>query len=111
MTKHDRVERLVSYGNGLYNLSRKDGDTLRVFICECYAFGVAEYMETVERLGRLDAIIINSAWCDYSFEAKLHCREECVGLFKIKDFMAALNMRKYWLYLNKDEKEYLRKTG
>ena len=52
-------------------------------------------------------IIINSNWCGYSPDAKLYCREKSVGLFKIRDFMAALNLPHYWEYLTDYEKEKL----
>lgn len=63
MNRHGKVASLTAEGNGVYQLTRSRGDTLRVFICECYVFGVAEYIETIEQLGRLNAVIINSAWC------------------------------------------------
>jgi len=85
------------------------GDTLRVFICECYAFGVAEYLETAERLGNIDVVIINSAWCGYSLDAKLYCRNVNVGLFKIGEFMSALYLNDHWLHLTEEQKEYFLK--
>jgi len=91
-------ESLTAHGNGVYELTRTQGDTLRVFICECYAFGVAEYMETVDRLGKIETVIINSVWCGYTPEAKHCCRNAGVGLFKISGFMAALHRNDYWMY-------------
>ena len=111
MDRHGRVAALASKGNGLYELTRTQGDTLRVFICECYAFGVAEYMQTIEQLGRLDAVIISSAWCGYSPDAKRHGRGENVGLFKIGDFMAALYRDQCWDYLTEHEKDYFERQG
>jgi hypothetical protein len=111
MGKHGRVAALTPQGNGVYELTRARGDNLRVFICECYAFGIAEYIETVEQLGPINAAIINSAWCGYSPDAKRHCREESVGLFKIGEFMGALNRDDYWNYLTEYEQEYFRRQG
>lgn len=111
MGNHGRVAALEPQGNGIYELTRAQGDTLRIFICECYAFGVAEYMETIGQLGRLDAVIINSAWCGYSPDAKHYCRNEKVGLFKIGEFMAALRCNDHWMYLTDAEKEYFEKQG
>jgi hypothetical protein len=105
LRNHRKVECLTSHGDGVYTVTREQGDTLRVFVCECYAFGVAEYLETVERLGDLNAVVISSIWCGYSSEAKRYCREENVGLFKIKDFMAALHLDEYWNYLTDEEKK------
>lgn len=111
MKKHGKVASLTAEVGGVYSLTRTQGDTLRVFICECYAFGVAEYMETVERLGDMDVVIINSAWCGYTPDAKFYCRESNVGLFKIGEFMGALNRDDYWRYLTDGEKEYFKKQG
>lgn len=111
ITNHGRIATLDAKDVPVYEITRTDGDVLRVFICECYAFGVAEYMETVEKLGPVDAVIINSVWCGYSLDAKRHCQEQRVGLFKIREFMAALNREDYWNYLAEDEKEYFKKQG
>lgn len=108
---HGKISSLTGQGGGVYDLARTQGDTLRVFICECYAFGVAEYMETVERLGHIDVVIINSAWCGYTPDAKFHCSESNVGLFKISEFKGALHRKDYWLYLTNDQKEYYKKLG
>ncbi|MDH6234922.1 hypothetical protein M2281_005543 [Mesorhizobium soli] len=109
--RHGKVASLKSEGSGAYQLTRTRGDALRVFICECYAFGIAEYFETIEQLGRLDAVIINSAWCGYSPDAKRHCRDENVGLFSIGEFMGALHRDDHWAYLTDKEEEYFRKQG
>jgi hypothetical protein len=103
---HSNVISLERCGTGVYVLERESGKGLKVFICECYAFGIAEYMEAVENLGPLDAIIINSLWCGYSKDAKLHSRQHKVGLFKIGDFMAALNRDDFWNHLNESEREH-----
>ncbi|TNH44540.1 hypothetical protein [Photorhabdus luminescens] len=105
MKTHDKVSNMKYIGDGLYHIRLSDGRILNVFICECYAFGVAEYHESVDKLGKLDAVIINSNWCDYSLEAKMFCMEQGVGLFKIGEFMAAINRRNYWEYLTKEQKE------
>lgn len=111
MKKHGRVADLTAQGDGVYQLTRTQGETLRVFICECYAFGVAEYMETIENIGEVDVVIINSAWCGYTPDAKFHCRESNVGLFNIGEFMGALHREDFWCYLTDTEKEYFKKQG
>lgn len=111
MSEHSQVRNLEAIGEGRYRLTRSDETLLEVFICECYSFGVAEYMEATAKFGRLDAIIINSNWCGYTDETKLECRNERIGLFNIRDFMAALNRRDYWAYLSEWEEKRLRERG
>lgn len=108
MSTHSKVLNIRNTGEGLYEIDLQDGRTLTVFICECYSYGVAEYQESVEKLGNLDAVVINSNWCGYSMDVKLHCQEREVGVFDIKGFMAALNRHDFWNYLTKEEKEYLK---
>jgi len=111
MERHDRIVSCVQEGDGIYKLDRTRGDSLRVFICECYAFGIAEYHESIDKLGDLNAVIINSLWCGYSHEAKRFCRDNGVGLFTIKEFMGAINREEYWLYLTEIEKKYFGEKG
>ena len=111
MDEHDKVASWTTQGKGVYELARTRGNALRIFICDCYAFGVAEYTETVKKLGKIDAVIINSVWCRYTPEAKQHCRHAKVGLFTIKEFMAALNRKDYWCYLTEDETRFFKESG
>jgi hypothetical protein len=89
----------------------KERDSYANLILLCYSFGVAEYVETTRQLGHLDAIIINSMWCGYTWDAKRTTRADKVGLYKIRDFMAALNKQNLWDYLNDSEKEKFAKEG
>lgn len=111
MREHNIVTSLTALDNGLYELEREHGDTLRVFICECYSYGVAEFFESNEKLGPLHAVIINSNWCAYTDEAKRHCRDQEVGLFNIGEFMAALSMPDFWSYLSDPQKERFQNNG
>ena len=109
MRTHHAVASLDSLSGGFYGLTLKDGRVLRTFICECYSFGVAEYIEMVEKCGPVNLIVINSAWCGYTYEAKLYCKEQRIGLFKVGDLMAALRRYDFWDYLNEQERESLAK--
>ena len=111
MDEHGQVLSCKEEASGIYTLTRKRGHPLRIFICECYSFGVAEYMEVVDKIGKIDVVIINSIWCGYTWEAKLHCRKLKVGLFMIGEFMAALNRDDYWNYLTDEQKEDSKEKG
>jgi hypothetical protein len=111
MRGHSRITGLETVGGGRYDLTLASGGSMRIFICECYSFGVAEYVEAIEKLGPLDAIVVNSAWCGYTPDAKRTSRSDKVGLYKIADFMAALNKPKVWDYLNDSEREAFQRKG
>jgi hypothetical protein len=111
MKNHSQVTALKRLGDGVYEMTLKYGNTLRLFACECYSFGAAEYVETIQAFGKLDLILINSAWCNYTLEAKRLCRSDKVGLFKIGDLMAALNKQGISNYLNVGERETFKKNG
>jgi hypothetical protein len=111
MRGHSRVKSTDSRGGGIYDLMLVNGSSICAFICECYSFGVAEYVETVGKVGGLNAIIINSAWCGYTLDAKRTARADKVGLYKIADFMAALNKANVWEYLSDSETDAFKKKG
>lgn len=83
----------------------------RLRYCECYSFGAAEYVETSNALGKLDAVVINSAWCGYTMDAKHLARSQKVGLFTIGGFMSALNKANFWEHLTEEEQEVFKKKG
>jgi len=111
MRRHNRVQNLEAHGGGRYTLTLSDGRNLTAFICECYSYGVAEYYETVEKIGQVDVVVISSNWCHYSSDVKLHCRNEKVGVFDIKGIMAALNNKDFWLYLDEWEEKKFKEKG
>ncbi|MBX5219585.1 hypothetical protein HJC04_04505 [Rhizobium sp. NLR8a] len=105
MKGHSRVANLASAGNGIYELTRDTGQVLRVFICECYSFGVAQFIDVQNQLGDVDVVIINSNWCGYTKDAREHCRASQVGLFTIAEFMGALAREDFWNYQIPAERE------
>lgn len=85
MQSHSQVTNLKALGNGLYEMTTKNGDTLRVFACECYSFGAAEYIEASQALGHLDVILINSNWCtipskpsDFAVRTRWACSKSAI---------------------------------
>lgn len=111
MKQHGKIASFITEDKGLYLLQKVDGETIRAFICECYSFGIAEFYECIDRLGKVDAILINSAWCGYTTDAKRQSRSDGVGLFKIGDFMSALHKKDWRSYLTGTEMEHFLAKG
>ncbi|WP_336026043.1 hypothetical protein [Acinetobacter pittii] len=102
---HDKVVKVVDIdaANGLFDIVQENR-TLRIFICECYSFGVAEYEEALEKFENLDAIIINSTWCSYTPDVKEYCKEQRVGVFNLAEFFGAINLLNFWNYVAPNER-------
>jgi hypothetical protein len=111
MREHSKVKVIQKVNPSLYHIELVDGRIIKTFICECYSFDVAEYIESCKELGELNAVIINSNWCGYSLDVKRYCMNEQVGVYDIGGFMAALNMNNYWQYLTKYEEDKFNENG
>jgi len=111
MHEHSKVDFIENIAPGLYNIGLHSERELKIFICECYSFDVAEYIESCENYGALDAVVISSNWCGYSLDVKRHCMSENVGVFDISGFMAAINRNEYWAYMTKYEKDRFQENG
>ena len=111
MREHTKVRSINLINPSIYEINLVDGRKLRVFICECYSFDIAEYIELCRNYESLDAIVISSNWCGYSLDVKRHCMADHVGVFNISGFMAAINRNEFWSYLTRFERERFQENG
>jgi|SRR5690554_318109 len=111
MREHNKVKEVRHVNPSFYHIELKDGKVIKTFVCECYSFDVAEYIEVCQELGEVDAVVISSNWCGYSPGVKRYCMNRGVGVYDIRGFMAAINKRNYWEYLTEDEKEKFEENG
>ncbi|MBY5827671.1 hypothetical protein [Rhizobium leguminosarum] len=101
---HEKVEQLVNLGGGFFEVTRRGGDKLRAFVCECYTFGVAEFIEVRDHCADVSAIVISSSWCGYTDDVKDYCKALKIGVFNISEFMGALNREEFWSYVVPERK-------
>jgi hypothetical protein len=111
MNEHSKVNSCTKLDSSLFNIELTNGNDLKVFICECYSFGSAEYIESCENYGNLDAVVISSNWCGYSLELKHDCMGDKVGIFDTGGFMAAINKAAFWSYMTEYEEERFKEYG
>lgn len=111
MHEHSKVNEVKKITPSLYDILLTDGRAIRTFVCDCYSFDVAEFIEVCRELGEVNAVVINSNWCGYSPNVKRHCMSQKVGVYDIRGFMAAINKTNYWEYLTEVEKEMFEKRG
>lgn len=108
LKNHSKIKDFQNKDCGLYEITLASDERLSLFICDCYSFGIAEYYETIDNIGELDIIIISSLWCSYAMDLKSYCMSNKIGLFKPKDFMAAIHNKQYWEYMNESEQDYFK---
>jgi len=111
MQEHSKVNSCTRIKPSLYSIDLTNKKKLKVFICECYSFGSAEYVESCENHGNIDAVIISSNWCGYSLELKRDCMGDKVGIFDVGGFMAAINKTEFWSHLTEYEKDKFKEYG
>ena len=111
MREHSKVNTIERVNPSVYSLNLTDGRRLKVFVCECFSFDTAEYVESCENYGPLQAIVISSNWCGYSLDVKRNCMLDEVGVYDTAGFMAAINRREYWTYLTEYERERFQEYG
>ena len=106
LRNHNKVSKIVELNKdkGYFKLYLKDSRELKLFICECYCFSVAEYEEALSNLKEIDAVVINSSWCGYTSDVKDYCKAQKVGIFKISEFLGAINLKNFWNYIPPDER-------
>jgi hypothetical protein len=107
---NDNFPWMSYYGN--YNFfEQRMREHSKVNSIECYSFDTAEYVESCENYGPLQAVVISSNWCGYSLDVKRNCMSDQVGVFDTAGFMAAINRREYWTYLTEYERERFQENG
>jgi hypothetical protein len=98
IAEHSKVLGFEKEEEYLFAVALNDGRKLRVFICDCYSFDVADFEEVMAEVDAVDIIVINSNWCGYSNTAKSHSIKHKKGLFKYGEFLGAINYKKFWEY-------------
>jgi hypothetical protein len=91
LARHTRVEKFRSVGDQVYVVQRRGLPDVRVWLCDVYTLGVADYEAIRNADPAVDAIVVLSAWNHYTAEAQRLGASEGVGLFKPAELMSALH--------------------
>jgi len=98
---HDRVISFERVGSSdqLFAVARTLGDTLHVWLSDVYTLGEAEFLFLREKNPEINCIVSVSGYNRYTDEAKEQAVRDRVGLFKIGEFLGALNVKEFWTYV------------
>lgn len=108
---HDRIREFRREDDYSYQLTLKDDREMCIVAVNIYRMGLADLLELVERYPQVDCVINVSVWNDYTGEAKEYALSRKLGLFKLKEFMGALNWTHPWKYVPPDEREENQKSN
>jgi hypothetical protein len=75
----------------VYVLERVGLPPVRVWICDVYTLGIADYMAIRAEDPDVDAILTISMWNSYTDRAKQQGLAEGVGVFNTQELMGALH--------------------
>lgn len=89
---HDKVASIEQESQNVFVITRLGGlSDIRVWVCDVYTLGIADYLKIARSDPNLDAIVTMSGYNSWTREAKEKGFEEGVGVFKFGEFMGALN--------------------
>lgn len=95
MMEHEKVEKidLVEEDDykAVFEIHLSDGRTLVTYIGDVYVLTAADVRAIVSEYEMVDSIVVVSNWDEYTSEAKEIAKTMGIGVFKLKEFMKAIN--------------------
>jgi hypothetical protein len=89
---HDKVIRVNQESDNVFVVERVGGlPEVRVWLCDVYTLGLADYFHITKADPDVDAIVTISGFNSWTREAKEQGYEDEVGVFKFGQFMGALH--------------------
>lgn len=89
---HDKVVSVEQESQNVFVVTRAgELSDVRVWVCDVYTLGIADYLEITRRDSEVDAIVTMSGYNSWTRDAKNQGYDDEVGVFKFGEFMGALN--------------------
>ena len=101
---HDNVFSCKKLQDQVYIITRRNGDSLKVYITDLYTVGLADYYAIKGLIPNLDAIVTLSNWNGYTYQAKIEAKKHNIGIFVMREFYGALNNERITSYIKYDSK-------
>jgi hypothetical protein len=108
LTSHRKISAIKREGGQVLFIKRQQGlSNLKVFMSNVYIVGLAEVHEILGQESGLNAIITLAPYNSYTFEAKEYCKENNIGLFRLKEFLGAVHYgeKKFLDYISPDDRK------
>ncbi|HEM3459881.1 hypothetical protein V9Z57_08950 [Streptococcus suis] len=104
LATHDKIITYQELDNFVYELSLENGTEYLVWLTNKYTVSINDVVE--KKAEGLDALVTISGWNGYTYEAKEYALQQHFGLFKIREFMGALNYpdpSQYYMGIDKED--------
>ena len=106
LSNHHKILTMEEISRAVFAIEHKKGYRLRVFVTNTYFFTEYTYDKVIIEDPNIHAIICSNPYSSYTKEAKQRALNNNIGLFKLKEFMGALNFQgeKFLNFLGSDDR-------
>lgn len=105
MNQHDKVAYIRKISEYYYEVIRENMPSVNVLVTNFYTVGLANVQEILSDYNDIDCIVTISNWNGYTQEAQDWGTSHHVGVFKMDEFMGALNVSEPYRYLRPKDRE------
>jgi hypothetical protein len=106
LTAHTRVKTVEADNGNVYVIERHNLPGVRVWVCDVYTLGIADYLAIREQSPDVGCIVTMSGYNAYTPQAKAQGLGDEVGVFKFKELMGALHSNREDFVAYQPPKEY-----
>lgn len=103
LSQHSMIASFKKTENFVYRLNLINNNSYLVRLTNKYSVSLSDIVEGINE--GFDAIVTISSWNDYTYDAKEYALQHDFGLFKIREFMGALNFSNPSQYYTRIDEE------
>lgn len=111
MRNHNKVRDIKRISDSYYEIRRINLSSIRVFVCNYYALSLSDYYDVLDDYDDIDCMITISNWNGVTQEAYVQGKINNVGVFKMEEFLGALNCERPSTYIRPIDREDNNKFG
>ena len=105
MHRHDRVEGFEKLEDYYYRILRYGMSPVNVVITNYYTLGYGELLDILEKYPKTNCVITISNWNGCTGQAYREGKKKGIGVFKMEEFMGAINCVNACTYIRPIDRE------
>jgi hypothetical protein len=103
LRSHGAVASFKEISHTTYDITRKKGATVRVRLVGRYLFSEADYHDIRTEDPSVNCILTASPWNRFVDGLREHAKGDKIGMFRMGEFLGALNLERLWEYAKKSK--------